>query len=147
VAGYATIPLQLGWQAANNPSQTQRAVALGMLNTIGQLGSLLGSFSFPSHEGPQYHRGVAVNLSFQALGAGMAVAMSFYYKYENRRRDQKEGGKPTSGAKLDVLVDYDRAIGALDHEHSYGSLLTCLTVHRLPLCAVGRGYQIEDIGY
>lgn len=41
---YATIPLQLSWVSGNNPSQTQRAVALGMLNTIGQLGSILGSF-------------------------------------------------------------------------------------------------------
>lgn len=40
---YATIPLQMSWTSAQNPSQSQRAIALGMLNTIGQIGSVVGA--------------------------------------------------------------------------------------------------------
>jgi hypothetical protein len=36
VAGYAAIPLIMSWQSNNTGSQSQRAVSLGMLNTIGE---------------------------------------------------------------------------------------------------------------
>jgi hypothetical protein len=35
-AGYGAIPLLIAWQSNNCGSQSQRAVSLGMLNTIGQ---------------------------------------------------------------------------------------------------------------
>lgn len=108
---YATIPLQLSWVASNNPAQTQRAVALGMLNTIGQCGSILGSFVFPSKQGPQYVPGVAVNIAFQCFGASVAVLMSLYYRFENTRRDRAEGGRPQDSSNLEVQVDFDRAKG------------------------------------
>lgn len=107
---YATIPLQLSWVSSNNPAQTQRAVALGMLNTIGQLGSILGSFSFPSSEGPQYKRGVGVNIGFQCFGAAVALAMTAWLRRENRRRDSVEG-KPMGTEGLDVQTDFDLAKG------------------------------------
>jgi hypothetical protein len=36
-AGYGAIPIIISWQSNNCGSQSQRAVALGMLNTIGKL--------------------------------------------------------------------------------------------------------------
>lgn len=118
---YSTIPLQLSWVSANNPTQTQRAVALGMLNTIGQLGSVLGSFSFPSNEGPQYVRGVGVNMAFQGFGAAVALAMTTWLRLENRRRDKVEGGVPAERHNLNVQQDFDRAKG----EYCYHSALAC----------------------
>ncbi|BEJ00154.1 hypothetical protein CcaverHIS631_0500110 [Cutaneotrichosporon cavernicola] len=108
---YATIPLQLSWVASNSPAQTQRAVALGMLNTIGQCGSIVGSFIFPSKEGPQYIPGVAVNIAFQCFGATVAILMTLYYRFENGRRDRLEGGRPEDSSNLNVQEDFDRAKG------------------------------------
>jgi MFS family permease len=146
---YATIPLQLSWVASNNPSQTQRAVALGMLNTIGQCGSIIGSFIFPSSEGPQYVPGVSVNIAFQCFGALVAVLMSLYYRRENARRDRVEGGRPESSGNLDVQADFDRAKGKPP--------LTCITDAQASATLYNRsrddrargvvGYEAEGTGW
>lgn len=109
-AAYIVIPLHLSWAASNNPSQTQRAVAMGMLNLIGQQGSILGSFSFPSSQAPHYYRGVYVNLGMQCFGALGSVLLSLWFRWENKRRDEVEG-KPDPEARLNVLEDFDRAVG------------------------------------
>jgi hypothetical protein len=82
-----------------------------MLNTIGQLGSILGSFSFPSSESPRYVRGVAVNIAFQCFGAAVALLLSGYFRFENKRRDKVEGGRPTDTTGLNVQEDFDLAKG------------------------------------
>ncbi|KAL1407960.1 hypothetical protein Q8F55_004757 [Vanrija albida] len=109
-AAYIVIPLHLSWAASNNPSQTQRAVAMGMLNLIGQQGSILGSFSFPSAHAPHYYRGVYINLGMQCFGALASVLLSLWFRWENRRRDEVEG-KPDPDARLNVLEDFDKAVG------------------------------------
>lgn len=53
-AGYSSIPLLLALTADNSGSHTQRAVALGMLNLVGQGFAILAAFLFPSAEGPKY---------------------------------------------------------------------------------------------
>lgn len=81
-----------------------------MLNTLGQCLSLAASFLFPSNEGPTYSKGCTINLAFQCLGACIAVAMTLYYKFENKRRDKLEG-PPVVGETLEVLEFHDRAKG------------------------------------
>lgn len=82
-----------------------------MLNSLGQCLSVAAAFSFPSHEGPRYVKGALLNLSFQSLGFCIALGMTLYFRWENRRRDRVEGGRPEKGAILDTLTDYDRAVG------------------------------------
>jgi hypothetical protein len=60
-AGYSAIPIIMSWQANNCASESQRAVSLGMLNTIGQCLSIAAAFLFPSHEGPQFVKGTWVS--------------------------------------------------------------------------------------
>ncbi len=69
--------------------------------------------SFPSKEGPQYHKGTIVNLAFQVLGLVLVLIMSAYYRYENRRRDRVEGGRPPTGQPLEVQEKFDFAPGRL----------------------------------
>ena len=111
VPAYAGIPLQLSWVSSNNPTQSQRAVGLAMLQAVGQAGSFVGSFSFPSKEGPQYKKGVAINIAFQLLGAALALAMTMYCRLENRRRDKVEGGRPATAEGLDVKTHFEKAPG------------------------------------
>ncbi|WVF70301.1 hypothetical protein IAT40_005090 [Kwoniella sp. CBS 6097] len=110
-AGYTNIPLIISWQSGCTGSQSQRATSLGMLNSVGQCLSLLAAFLFPSKEGPQYRKGAIVNIAFQALGLILVLAMTAYYRYENRRRDKVEGGRPPKGTPLNVLEEYDLAPG------------------------------------
>ena len=126
-AGYCNIPLIMGtsttalltalpltpsaWQSSNTGNQSQRATSLGMLNTVGQCLSVAASFLFPTKEKPSFHKGVTVNLTFQCLGLVLAICMTLYYRWENRRRDRVEGGRPPKGAPLDVIEKHDLAPG------------------------------------
>ncbi|WRT64333.1 uncharacterized protein IL334_001265 [Kwoniella shivajii] len=110
-AGYTNIPLIISWQAGCTGSQSQRATSLGMLNSVGQCLSLLAAFLFPTKEGPQYKKGATVNIAFQALGLLLVLAMTTYYRWENKRRDKVEGGRPPQGTHLNVVEEYDLAPG------------------------------------
>ncbi|KAK4698779.1 hypothetical protein P7C70_g7490, partial [Phenoliferia sp. Uapishka_3] len=128
-AGYANIPLIISWQSGNTGSQSQRAVSLGMLNSIGSFSplliwtnhadaifpgqclSILAAFLFPSNEGPRYIKGASLNIAFSAAGLIGTLAMTIYYHRENKRRDSVEGGRPPKGTTLNVLEDYDLAEG------------------------------------
>ncbi|KAL7411142.1 major facilitator superfamily domain-containing protein [Mrakia frigida] len=110
-AGYTNIPLIISWQAGNTGAQTQRAVSLGMLNTVGQSLAILAAFLFPSLEGPKFIKGASINVAFQGLGFFITLGMYMYYKTENNRRDRREGGRPAPGTKIDVVNDYDLAVG------------------------------------
>lgn len=72
---------------------------------------VLAAFLFPTAQGPQYYTGAAVNIGFSCLGFVIALAMSFYYRKENARRDIAEGGKPIPGAILNTIEEHDLATG------------------------------------
>lgn len=101
----------MSWQSNNTGSQSQRAVSLGMLNTVGQCLSILASFSFPDEEAPGYVKGITLNISFAALGIIISLSMSAYYRWENARRDKVEGGRPPIGEVLNVVQEHDLARG------------------------------------
>ncbi|SCZ93063.1 BZ3500_MvSof-1268-A1-R1_Chr6-2g08438 [Microbotryum saponariae] len=109
-AGYSAIPLIISWVSANTGTESQRAVSLGMLNAIGQCLSVLAAFSFPTIQGPQYRKGIIINLAFEALGFVMAIALSLYFRAVNSRRDRSEG-EPQKGVALNTHEDYDHAEG------------------------------------
>ncbi|GHJ88854.1 hypothetical protein NliqN6_5256 [Naganishia liquefaciens] len=109
-AGYCAIPIIMSWQASSSPNQSQRAVALGMLNTIGQCLSVLASYSFPTSQGPKFTKGITLNIAFQAFGFALALAMSAYFRWENKRRDRVEGPR-AEGERLNVIEEFDLAPG------------------------------------
>lgn len=138
-AGYANLPLLVSWLSGATANQSQRATGLGIINTIGQCLSLTSAFlyaapscslfliktaswlfcsyptiyRFPTAEGPQYIKGASINIAFNALGLIIAVIMTIYFRWENRRRDKREGGRPPRGTYLDVGNKYDLAPGKL----------------------------------
>lgn len=82
-----------------------------MLNTVGQCLSIAASYLFPKSEGPRFTKGASINLAFQCLGLAIALSMSAYFRWENRRRDKAEGGAPPAGEVLDVIEKFDFAPG------------------------------------
>ncbi|GAA5968251.1 hypothetical protein JCM8115_006170 [Rhodotorula mucilaginosa] len=111
-AGYSNIPLIMAWVSGNSPSESQRAVSLGMLNSVGQCLSILAAFLFPANEGPRYVKGALTNLAFQCLGLVLALSMTTYYRTVNARKDAAEGGRPPKGMRIEnINTEYDRAVG------------------------------------
>lgn len=89
IGGYAAIPLIIGWVSNNTPNQSQRAVSLGMLNTVGQCLSIVAAFIFPESEKPGWKTGFGTNLAFNLLAILISLCMTVYYRLENRKRDQQ----------------------------------------------------------
>lgn len=101
----------MAWVSNNSPSQSQRATGLGLLNSIGQCLSILAAFIFPTSEGPRWHKGFGVNLAFNLMAIIIAVGLTVYYRWENKRRDRVEGGKPPAGMKQNFQDQYDLSPG------------------------------------
>jgi len=149
----------MSWQAGNSACETQKAVSLGMLNSVGQCLSVAAAFAFPKIEGPRYTTGATVNVAMQTLGLTIALGMTLYYRWENRRRDKVEGGRPPKGMRIEGMqTDYDHAVGAstsLEPSALEGavadvcwSLQASATPPRrlgLPAADVGLGCPVADV--
>ncbi|QRW12782.1 major facilitator superfamily transporter [Ceratobasidium sp. AG-Ba] len=108
---YCGIPLAMSWTTGNAGSETRRGVNMAMLNTIGHSMAVLGSYIYPSREGPSYKRGFAICCGFAWWGAFLALVLSFLLHLENRRRDRREGGRPTPGETPNTAIHADKAEG------------------------------------
>jgi MFS family permease len=108
---FAAIPLMLSWVSNNAGNESQRAVQIGMLNSMGQCFAILASFIFPSNDKPFWHKGFGLNLAFNALAAIVAVTLYLSLRYENARRDREEGGRPSDMTQVDVNTYHDLAPG------------------------------------
>ncbi|KAG8733755.1 hypothetical protein FRC11_002823 [Ceratobasidium sp. 423] len=110
IGTYSGFPISISWTIGNAGSETRRGVNMAMLNTIGQSMSILGSYIYPSHEGPAYTRGFSICCGFAWWGVLLAISLSLLLHFENRRRDVREG-KPVLGEKLDTAGHADKAKG------------------------------------
>ncbi|TIA88578.1 hypothetical protein E3P99_02516 [Wallemia hederae] len=106
---YTAIPLTLSWSASNAGSESKKAVAIAMLNTIGHTLSVLGGYIYPDSESPEYTRGFGICMSFAYVGCIVAAAHSAILWYINRKRDREEDladvGTP------DTFTHADKAVG------------------------------------
>lgn len=127
---------ELTRQVANNPQESQRACALGFLNSIGQCLSLAASYLFPKAEGPNYIKGAAINIGCSSVGLMIAFSMTMYYRYENRKRDKVEGRPAERGPSVeDVHTRYDRAPGEclLLYPHAVEPKMGTTLTSRIPI--------------
>jgi sugar phosphate permease len=108
---FTNIPLCLSWASNNNATESSKAVALGLVNSIGQCFSILASFSFPSSQGPLYIQGMALNLAFSIFTGLLALALFIILKMENKRRDSIEGPPPENLSFIDTAQLFDKAPG------------------------------------
>ncbi|KAF8756378.1 mfs general substrate transporter [Rhizoctonia solani] len=72
--------------------------------------AVLGSYIYPSREGPAYTRGFAICCGFAWWGAFLALVLSLLLHLENRRRDRREG-KPSQGETPNTAINADKAEG------------------------------------
>ncbi|TIB94665.1 MFS general substrate transporter [Wallemia mellicola] len=105
---YTAIPLTLSWSAANAGSESKKAVAIAMLNTIGHTLSVLGGYIYPDSEGPAYTRGYAICMAFAFWGSFLAATHTFILWQINKKRDKKEGVVEHTP---DTFADADKAVG------------------------------------
>jgi len=104
IGTYTTIPLMLGWVAANAGSETQRAVGLAGLNMFGQCFSILAAHIYPATAAPYYTLGFALSCGFQAAACLIAILLIFIWGADNKKRDRLYGvpdpNEPPNTAEL-----------------------------------------------
>ncbi|KAG0697641.1 major facilitator superfamily domain-containing protein, partial [Suillus ampliporus] len=68
----------------------KRAVAIASINGLGQIGSIAGSYLWPSKWGPTYRYSYAICLAAIVVSTGMFGVMHLYLKHQNERIERNE---------------------------------------------------------
>ncbi|KAJ7127854.1 putative pantothenate transporter [Mycena epipterygia] len=103
-------PFSPGIVAVNTGPDATRAVALGVLSSVGYLGGIISTWTYISSDAPNYHKGNTLNLAGMVIVLVLTVATMVHMKWENTQRDR--------GARDYRLVGLTRAEEAqLGHLH------------------------------
>ncbi|KAG2105466.1 uncharacterized protein F5147DRAFT_241316 [Suillus discolor] len=84
----------LGW--VNNTfarEPAKRAVAIALINTIGQIGNIVGPYAWPSKWGPTCRYSYAVGIAAIGVSTTMLGGMHLYLKHLNEQIERNENAK------------------------------------------------------
>ncbi|KAF8448652.1 major facilitator superfamily domain-containing protein [Boletus edulis BED1] len=89
--GYCGFALTLTW-VSNTISRppAKRSVAIGMVNGVGNLGNLMGSYVWKASWGPDYHQSMIIAICSLVLSVFLASIMRQMLVHENKRMEREE---------------------------------------------------------
>ncbi|KAH8115372.1 MFS transporter [Phellopilus nigrolimitatus] len=110
-SGEAGVTLTMVW-VSNTVSRppAKRAAAIAVVNGIGSLGTLTGSYVWKAKWGPQYHESMVIGIAALSLSTALAFVMRCILKRENRQLDENELGA-LSGADRERIEEVARLEG------------------------------------
>ncbi|KAL0574876.1 hypothetical protein V5O48_007088 [Marasmius crinis-equi] len=89
--GYVGFSMTLVWVSNIFPRPpAKRAAAIGIVNGTGNLGNLIGAFTWKAEWGPKYHQSMVISLAGLALSSVLALVIRQMVIRENRRLDEDE---------------------------------------------------------
>ncbi|KAJ7578187.1 major facilitator superfamily domain-containing protein [Mycena floridula] len=89
--GYAAYSLTLVWVSNVIPRPpAKRAAAMGIINGVGNLGFLIGSYTWKAAWGPEYHQSMLISLCALVLTNILALVMRQLLLRQNRKLDSDE---------------------------------------------------------
>lgn len=74
------------WNANNIAPSSRRAIGIALMNCVGNVGGIVGSFMYLESENPKYYTGFGLSLAFGATGMIVAVLLEWSYKYANKQK-------------------------------------------------------------
>lgn len=83
---YAIQPPTQAWNANNLAPAGRRSVGVGFLSTVGNLGSILGSFMYLETEAPRYPTGFGLSLALGAAGLVLPLLLEWSFVRANARK-------------------------------------------------------------
>ncbi|KAL4934072.1 major facilitator superfamily domain-containing protein [Aspergillus undulatus] len=75
------------WNANNIAPASRRAIGIALMNCVGNVGGILGSFMYLEDEKPKYYTGFGISLALGGTGAIMAFLLEWSYKVANKRKE------------------------------------------------------------
>ncbi|KAJ5150085.1 hypothetical protein N7448_001663 [Penicillium atrosanguineum] len=74
------------WNANNIAPSSRRAIAIALMNCVGNIGGILGSFMYLASEEPRYPTGFGLSMALGAFGLFVAFFLEWTYKAGNARK-------------------------------------------------------------
>ncbi|KAJ1663738.1 hypothetical protein IW140_004660 [Coemansia sp. RSA 1813] len=84
------MPLVTVWMSSNVLGVTKKGVASACTVMLGGIAGLIGAHIYRSQDSPQYKFGHVFNSVCNGIIFLIALALHFYFRYENRRRDNDD---------------------------------------------------------
>ncbi|KAJ7160184.1 MFS general substrate transporter [Mycena filopes] len=89
--GYAGFSLTIVWVSNVIPRPpSKRAAAIGIVNGVGNLGNLMGSYTWKAAWGPQYHQSMLISLCSLVLSSVISLGIRRHLMLRNRKLDEDE---------------------------------------------------------
>ncbi|KXH68291.1 major facilitator superfamily transporter [Colletotrichum salicis] len=83
---YPILPGVNAWNVANTPSPEKRAISIGFLVCVGNIGGLIGSYIYLDKEAPTYPTGSGTSFGFASAGIIAVIALEFLLKRLNDKK-------------------------------------------------------------
>jgi hypothetical protein len=85
---YPILPGVNAWNVANCPNPQKRAISIGFLICIGNVGGLIGSYIYLDREAPKYPTGYGTSLAFVSAGICASTTLEFLLRKLNAKKAQ-----------------------------------------------------------
>ncbi|KAK1998772.1 major facilitator superfamily transporter [Colletotrichum falcatum] len=83
---YPILPGVNAWNVANTPSPTKRAISIGFLVCVGNIGGLIGSYIYIDKEAPRYPTGFGTSFGFASAGIVAAITLEVLLLRLNQKK-------------------------------------------------------------
>lgn len=78
------------WNSNNIAPASRRAVGIALMNCVGNIGGIVGSFMYLESEKPKYYTGFGLSLAFGGTGMLVALLLEWSYKTANAKKAKLE---------------------------------------------------------
>ncbi|KAH8651088.1 major facilitator superfamily domain-containing protein [Xylariales sp. PMI_506] len=93
--------------SANVISDTARSGAIGTNVMMGNIGGLISTWSFLPFDAPNYHIGNGLNLATSSTILLSSIALLFWMKWDNRKRENRNVDEELSGLSQKEIQELD----------------------------------------
>ena len=83
---YPILPGVNAWNISNILNPRERAISIGYVVCLGNIGGLIGSFIYLDKEAPRYPTGFGCSFAFAAAGIAAMLTLEFCLWKANQRR-------------------------------------------------------------
>ncbi|KAF0327783.1 major facilitator superfamily transporter [Colletotrichum asianum] len=84
---YPILPGVNAWNVANTPSPTKRAISIGFLVCVGNIGGLVGSYIYMDKEAPRYPTGYGTSFGFASAGILAVITLEALLYRRNKKKE------------------------------------------------------------
>ncbi|KAL1860727.1 hypothetical protein Daus18300_009070 [Diaporthe australafricana] len=90
---YPILPGVNAWNVANYPNPAKRAISIGFLVCVGNIGGLVGSYIYTDKEAPTYATGYGTSFAFASAGIVAAIILEVVLKRLNQKNAKLDAGE------------------------------------------------------